>query len=150
MWLRSLGWEDPSEKEMATHCGILAWRIPWTEEPGGLQFMRLQRVRHDWVTDTHTGRRRREDFRSQCWPDSCERREGRIGSQEPHTVLHIWASFRQTRGKPMRKTSHGRSWDAEGGTSLAVQMLRHCISTARNSAPSLVRELRSSLPCSTA
>ena len=36
-WVRSLGWEDPLEKEMATHSSILAWRIPWTEEPGGLQ-----------------------------------------------------------------------------------------------------------------
>ena len=41
----SLGWEDPLEKGMATHSSILAWRIPWTEEPGGLQFMGLQRVR---------------------------------------------------------------------------------------------------------
>ena len=39
MWVRSLGWEDPLEKEMVTHSSILAWRIPWTEEPGGLQFM---------------------------------------------------------------------------------------------------------------
>ena len=46
-WVRSLGWEDPLEKEMATHASILAWRIPWTEEPGGLQSMGLQRVRHD-------------------------------------------------------------------------------------------------------
>ena len=37
MWILSVGWEDPLEKEMATHCSILAWRIPWTEEPGGLQ-----------------------------------------------------------------------------------------------------------------
>ena len=36
-WVQSLGWEDPLEKEMATHSSILAWRIPWTEEPGGLQ-----------------------------------------------------------------------------------------------------------------
>ena len=36
-WVQSLGWEDPLEEEMATHCSILAWRIPWTEEPGGLQ-----------------------------------------------------------------------------------------------------------------
>ena len=36
-WVQSLGWEDPLEKGMATHCSILAWRIPWTEEPGGLQ-----------------------------------------------------------------------------------------------------------------
>ena len=42
-----LGWEDPLEKGMATHSGVLAWRIPWTEEPGGLQSMRLQRVGDD-------------------------------------------------------------------------------------------------------
>ena len=46
-WVRSLGWEDPLEKEMATHSSILAWRIPWTEEPGGLQSMGLQRVGHN-------------------------------------------------------------------------------------------------------
>ena len=42
-----LGWEDPLEKEMATHSSILAWRIPWTEELGGLQSTGSQRVRHD-------------------------------------------------------------------------------------------------------
>ena len=46
-WVHSLGWEDPLEKEMATHSSILAWRIPWTEEPGGLQSMRSQRVGHN-------------------------------------------------------------------------------------------------------
>ena len=46
----SLGWEDPLEKEMATHSSILAWKIPWTEEPGRLQSMGLQRVGHDWAT----------------------------------------------------------------------------------------------------
>ena len=40
-------WEDPLEQKMATHSSILAWKIPWTEEPGGLQSMGLQRVRHD-------------------------------------------------------------------------------------------------------
>ena len=45
--LRSLGREDPLEKEMATHSSILAWRIPWTEEPGGLQSTALKRVGHD-------------------------------------------------------------------------------------------------------
>ena len=43
MWVRSLGQEDPLEKEMATHSNILAWRVPWTEEPGGLQSMGLQK-----------------------------------------------------------------------------------------------------------
>ena len=46
-WVRSLGWEDPLEKGMATHSSILAWRIPWTEEPGSLQSMGSHRVRHD-------------------------------------------------------------------------------------------------------
>ena len=45
--VRSLGWEDPLEKEMATHSRILAWKIPWTAEPGRLLSMGSQRVRHD-------------------------------------------------------------------------------------------------------
>ena len=52
-WVRFLGWEDPLEKGMATHSSILTWRNPWTEEPGGLQSMELQRVRHNWATNTH-------------------------------------------------------------------------------------------------
>ena len=48
--VQSLGWEDPLEKEMATLSSTLAWRISWMEEPGGLQSMGLQRVRHDWAT----------------------------------------------------------------------------------------------------
>ena len=57
MWetrVRSLGWEDPLEKEMATHSSALAWKIPWTEEPGGLQSMWLQSVRHDGATSLHS------------------------------------------------------------------------------------------------
>ena len=50
--VRSLGWEDPLEKGMATHSSILAWRIPWIEKPGGVQFVGLQTVRHD--TQMHT------------------------------------------------------------------------------------------------
>ena len=48
LWVWFLGWEDPLEEGVTTHCSVLAWRIPWTEEPGGLQFMGSQRVRHDW------------------------------------------------------------------------------------------------------
>ena len=51
MWVRSLGWEDPLEEEMTTHSSILAWRIPWTEEPGGLQSTGSQRVGHDLATE---------------------------------------------------------------------------------------------------
>ena len=52
--VRSLGWGDPLEKGMAIQSSILAWRNPWTEKPGPLQFMGLQRVRHGWVIHTHT------------------------------------------------------------------------------------------------
>ena len=52
-WVWSLGWEDPLEKEMATHSSILAWRIPRTEEPGKLHSMELQRVGRDWA-HTHS------------------------------------------------------------------------------------------------
>ena len=48
-WVLSLGQEDPLEEEMATHCGILAWRIPWTEEPHGLESVRLQRDTSDHI-----------------------------------------------------------------------------------------------------
>ena len=51
-WVWSQGREDPLEKEMASHASTLAWKIPWTEEPGGLQSMGSQRVRHDRVTNT--------------------------------------------------------------------------------------------------
>ena len=47
MWVQSLGWEDSLEEGMATHSSILAWRIPWTEEPEGLQSIASQRVGHD-------------------------------------------------------------------------------------------------------
>ena len=49
-WVRSLGREDPLEKEMATHSSILAWKIPWTNEHGRLQSVRLQRAGHEWTT----------------------------------------------------------------------------------------------------
>ena len=54
-WVQSLGWEDPLEKEMATHSSTLAWKIPWIEEPGRLQSMGSQRVRPDWATSLSLG-----------------------------------------------------------------------------------------------
>ena len=50
MWVQPLGWEDSSEKEMATHSSILAWEIPWTEEPSGLQSIGSQKVGQDFGT----------------------------------------------------------------------------------------------------
>ena len=53
--VQSLGWEDPREKRMATPSSILAWRTPWTEDPGGLVWpIGLKRVGHDWLTNTHS------------------------------------------------------------------------------------------------
>ena len=52
--VQSQGWEYPLGEEMAAHSSILAWRIPWTEEPGGLQFKGLQRVKHNWGTNSFT------------------------------------------------------------------------------------------------
>ena len=51
--VRSLGWEDPLEKNVATYFSLLAWRIPWTEEPGGLLSMEAQRVGHDCATNIY-------------------------------------------------------------------------------------------------
>ena len=53
-WVPSLDWEDPLENGMVTHSSIFAWRIPQTEQHGGLQFMGSQRVRHNWSTSTFT------------------------------------------------------------------------------------------------
>ena len=55
--VQSLGQEDPLEKEMATHSSVLAWKIPWTEEPDGLHFVRSQRVRHNLATKQQLQRR---------------------------------------------------------------------------------------------
>ena len=52
-WVRSLGWEDPLEKEMAVHSRTIAWKIPWTEEPSRLQSMGWQRVGHDRATSLY-------------------------------------------------------------------------------------------------
>ena len=62
MCLRSLGWEDLLEESMATHSSILAWRIPWTEKPGGLQSMRSQRVGHDWATEHSTHKNVKQQY----------------------------------------------------------------------------------------
>ena len=53
-WVQTLGQKDFLEKGMASHSSILAWRIPWTEQPDWLQSMRSQRVGHDWATNTFT------------------------------------------------------------------------------------------------
>ena len=65
--IQSLDWEDPLEKGMATLSSILAWRIPWTEEPGRLQSMGFQRVGHKWATNTVCHTHRLPSWIPQCW-----------------------------------------------------------------------------------
>ena len=65
--VQSLGQEDPLKKGMAVHSSILAWRIPWTEEPGRLQSMGSQRVRHDWTTNSTL-------YRDKVWYSNCPTR----------------------------------------------------------------------------
>ena len=68
MWVRSLGWEDPLEEEMADHSSILAWKIPWTEEPGRLQSIESQKVRQDVATvNTHTQSYTKRPPRNICY-----------------------------------------------------------------------------------
>ena len=73
-WVRSLGREDPLEKEMATHSSTLAWKIPWTEEPGELQSMGSQWIKHDWATSLYFltfMEERRNKNESLKWQKSC-------------------------------------------------------------------------------
>ena len=93
--VQSLGWEDLLEKEMATHSSILSWRIPWMEEPGGLQSVGSQRVRYDWATK-HTRVIRQAGYLSRCLTPllsylSGKRREnwGKIpSSTHPENLSH--------------------------------------------------------------
>ena len=64
-WVWFLGWEDPLEEGMETYSSSLAWRIPWTEEPGGLESMGSQRVRHNW---SNLGRTHAQTIRVRNWP----------------------------------------------------------------------------------
>ena len=93
-WVQYLAWEDPLEKEMATHSSILAWKIPWIEDPGGLHSIRLQRVGHDWVTNrfsckiakqalsfrissSYLLRVRAQMLTGNCWPMKAKKRGSR-------------------------------------------------------------------------
>ena len=80
-WIRPLGGEDPPENKMAIHCSVLAWEIPWTEEPNGLQSVGLQRVRCDFPTEhTHTKHpARHRDLINTSLPLTC--RTGCLGGK---------------------------------------------------------------------
>ena len=77
-WVQSLEQKDPLEKGMVTHSSIPAWRIPWTEEPSGLQSMGSQRVGHNWATNT---------FTSDIWPAGLSCKSCRVGFSPPFYLL---------------------------------------------------------------
>ena len=89
-WIRSLGWEDPLEKGMATHSSILAWGIPRTEEPSGLQAMGLQRVGHDHTTFTFT----------LSFPRSSTGKESACNAGGPGSILGLGRSAGEGIGYP--------------------------------------------------
>ena len=106
-WVWSLGWEDPLEKEMATHSSILAWRIPWMEEPGRLQSTGLQRVGHNWATSLSLFTWKSSDVNTSaedicvgahcypCWRPPWAQQEGEVMGQcsqtpSPHRWPHCW------------------------------------------------------------
>ena len=70
--VQSLGWEEPLEKEMAIHSRTIAWKIPWTEEPGRLQSMGLQRVGHDWATSLYIVNSKTTPKRWKSWSSGLE------------------------------------------------------------------------------
>ena len=96
-WVRSLGWEDFLKEEMATHSSILAWKIPWAEEPGRLQPTGSSRVGHDWVTEctrarahTHTHTYLYKDYimcYCSCWPSTLLERSSGWRAEVKHSVL---------------------------------------------------------------
>ena len=109
-WVRSLGWEDPLEKEMATYFSILACTIPWTEKIGGLQSMGSQRVGHDWLTLSLSPKQLEPLYKGSCLIDTAAGLSKEFNSKrmehwfkdETHTHAH---------------TSH--TWGLEAGNELS-------------------------------
>ena len=124
-WVRSLGQEDPLEKEMAILSSILTWRTPWTEEPGGLRSMGSQRVGHDWVTNTthlelsliYLGFRKllvkhpsfNHPWWSKLWPNSQKRKNKKTGGRWTMGFL-VAPPFLRTLGLLESNFLPGFSW----------------------------------------
>ena len=108
MQVPSLGWEDPLEKGMTTHSSILAWRIPWTEEAGGLQSMGSQRVSHDWsnLARMHAG-----TFLAVQWLRLCTSTAGVAGliPSQGTEILHAAQHSQKKRKLSNISSSHWQS-----------------------------------------
>ena len=94
-WVWSLCQEDPLEKEMATHSSVLAWEIPWTEEPGGLWSIKSKRVRCEWPTEhTHTHHHCVDvETKSHRGEEKLTGRERKVYFK---STVELWATFRDT------------------------------------------------------
>ena len=128
-WVQSVGREDPLEKGMATHASILAWRIPWTEEPGRLQSLGSQRVRHNWSNWTYTN-----------LGNSSSLSIHRVMSTMGTVMVTCWDDW--TVNWDMTCNLHW-SWNRSLGTSLVVHWLSICLAMQATQVWSLVRKLRS-------
>ena len=138
--VKSLGWKDPLEEEMAIHSSILAWRIPWTEELGGLQSMGSQRVRHDWASNTHTHTslfiHGAYDSGISCLTSFLEeekkvqtREEKAVGLwvQSPLSLVALWQGWEPW---PLVEPRPSGSVTGQLGSGLALSLHVHCTGSA--------------------
>ena len=91
-WVRSLGWEDPLKEEMATYSSTLAWKIPWTEERGGLQSTGSQRVGHNWATSLHFTMISTREYSRSTWKECifCDVEWNVLNVSSKSISLKVW------------------------------------------------------------
>ena len=111
-WVRFLGWKDPLEEDMATHSSILAWRTPWTEEPGGLQSMGSQRVGHDQSNLAQYIYSRKAEIMSSKRDDSDQKGLGMSGIGEAWGT-ECWAKEVAPCGNITQGTEGPTGWSLE-------------------------------------
>ena len=126
--VRSPGWEEALEKQMATPSSILAWKTPWTEEPGRLPSMGLQRVRHDWATSLHVT--------SRLGADSTRSQSGLRGHSESRGLLGIpWKPGKNLSDSltfHRRETNVAKSWGGGRSSCPGATFLKPALSWARS------------------
>ena len=110
-WHPSLGQEDPLEKEMATHSSILAWKIPWTEKPGGVHSLGSQRVRHNWAcTHVHTHTHKYiQEVRVKVFPGGSEVKASAHNAGDLGLIPGSGRSPGEGNSNPLRSPGEGNS-----------------------------------------